>query len=198
MLASDQLGSYEDTFILLFPLSIYIWVWIHAGTRTNTPYLPLVLLHKRAPGRNIGSLQCSTDPTLRRHTEQGSIQCCTNIPLAHSGHVTADWSPLCKKTAIEVSIWYRSDVALATAFFQSWGTRLVSTVRAPTATHRTPGTFSLCAALLYPLLSKGSSRASMRGTQEKTDLDCSTKLLLYMPNYKVLATRRPHHTFLYF
>lgn len=99
------------------------------------PELPLLHLCKTAPGHNIDSIQCSTDPTLRLHVEQESLQCSTEMRLGRSGHVTADWRPLCKKTVIEASIWYRSDEAFATAFFQHWGTALVCTVKTTTVTH---------------------------------------------------------------
>lgn len=101
----------------------------------NVPKLPLLCLCKIPPGRNIDSLQCSTVPAPRLHVEQESIQCCTGMRLGLSDHVTADWRPLCKKTVIEASIWYRSDVAFATAFFQHWGTVLVSTLKTTTVTH---------------------------------------------------------------
>lgn len=101
------------------------------------------------PWNSVGSLHCSTDPTLSLHIEQGGILCSKKTPLAYSSHVTADYSPLCKKTVIEASIWYGSDVAFTTAFLQHRAPVLASTIKTQTTISKRPQMFSvlLCCTL---------------------------------------------------
>lgn len=149
---------------------------MHVEMFANMPELLLLHLCQTSPGRYTDSIQCSTDPTLRLRVEQESLQCSTEMRLGGIGHVTTHSCPLCKKTVIEASIWYRSDVAFATAFFQHWGAALASAVKTTTVTHNRRQHFILwhCCTLSTAIWRK--QQGFYWQNKREIALDCNTEI----------------------
>lgn len=151
------------------------------------PNPPLLHLPKLAPGCNIDSLQCSTAPALGLPVELGSLRCSTETRLGRSGHVTANWRPQCKKTVTEATIWYRSDVAFATAFFQHWGTALELTVKTTTVTHDRSKHFMLLPLLYFIYSYQKKAAGFFICGKRQIAFNCNIKVC-YMPNHKTTST----------
>lgn len=133
---------------------------------------------------------CKTAPSTQHRLSP--LQQRASAKAANWAALNRDWAavamwlqtgvPRVRKTVIEASIWYRSDEAFATAFFQHWGTALVSTVKTTTVAHASSKHFILwlCCSLCRTI----GRKAAIPFTGGKWQFAFNYNLeVYYMPNY---------------